>query len=53
LKKEEELTSQRMLNYELTIEYDQTVSALCCLESEVSSYRRENTEMKQSLNVIR
>jgi len=53
LRKEEELTSQRMLNYELTLEYNQTVSSLCGLETELSSYRRENIELKQVLSLLR
>lgn len=31
LHKEEELSRQQLLNYELTIEYDRSVSSLCSL----------------------
>jgi hypothetical protein len=53
LKKEEELSRQQMLNYELTIEYDQSITSLCSLESELSHYRRENTELKQMLSLLK
>lgn len=42
-----------MLNYELTLEYDQTITSFCNLEREVSHYRRENTELKQKLSMVK
>ena len=42
-----------MLNYELTLDYNQVVSSLCGLQTEISSYRRENVELKQTLSQMR
>lgn len=53
MSKEEELTANRVLNYELTIEYDSAINTICSLQSELSTYRKENNEMKKILSLLR
>lgn len=47
------MSRQQLLNHELTLEYDETVSSYCGLQSEMSGFRRENLELRQVLGVLR
>lgn len=53
LAKEEELASNRVLNYELTLEYDSSINGICSLQAELSKYRKENNELKKILSLLR
>lgn len=47
------MASNRVLNYELTLEYDSSINGICALQTELSNYRKENNELKKILSLLR
>lgn len=53
LGKEQELAEAMALNYELTIEYDRAINAICNLETELTQYRKDNQDLRRANNQLR
>lgn len=50
--KERELQKNKMLNHELSVEFDKAVSKIGEFERELNEYRRENHELKKTLGLV-
>jgi hypothetical protein len=46
------LQKSKMLNHELSVEFDKAVSKIGEFERELNEYRRENHELKKTLGLV-
>jgi hypothetical protein len=50
--KEKELQKTKIMNHELSLEFDRSVSKIGEFEKDLSGYRRENQELKKTLGLV-